>query len=179
LFTSDYDGDLLFTASKDAIPSVWKASDGERLGTYNGHQGAIWDMDCDRFSTRLLTASADATCKMWEVQTGVEIFSFTHRGPVRGVAWADGGNMFASISDPFMDNDAQISIYDVPQDADPESYSKIPRITIDLPKEDKIKATNVLWMNLNKSLLVAFDDGRVRLYDPETKLVSLGGCGVL
>jgi len=167
----NYDGDLLFTASKDAIPSVWNASNGERLGTYNGHQGAIWDMDCDRFSNRLLTASADATCKMWEAQTGVEIFSFTHRGPVRGVSWADGNNMFASISDPFMDNDAQISIYDVPQNIDPDSYSKIPRITIDLPKDDKIKATNVAWLNLNKALLVTFDDGRIRLYDPNTKQI--------
>jgi len=56
----NYDGDLLFTASKDHVPSVWRAEDGERLGTFNGHKGTIWDLDCDRFSNRLITASADA-----------------------------------------------------------------------------------------------------------------------
>ena len=64
----NYDGDLLFTASKDNVPTVWSASTGERLGTYNGHQGAVWDCDCDKEGRRVLTASADATCKMWEVR---------------------------------------------------------------------------------------------------------------
>jgi len=88
-----------------------------RIGTYNGHQGAVWDMDCNKPSTRLLTASADATCKLWNVETGEELKSFPHRGPVRGVAWAEGSNEFATISDPFMDNDALISIYTVPEKA--------------------------------------------------------------
>ena len=61
----NYDGDLLFTASKDNVPTVWDANNGERIGTYNGHQGAVWDMDCNKFSTRVLTASADATAKLW------------------------------------------------------------------------------------------------------------------
>ena len=56
----NYDGDLLFTASKDQTPSVWRSENGERLGTYGGHKGTIWDLDIDRFSRHLLTASADA-----------------------------------------------------------------------------------------------------------------------
>ena len=39
---------------------MWRAEDGERIGTFNGHKGTIWDLDCDRFSTRVITASADA-----------------------------------------------------------------------------------------------------------------------
>ena len=44
-----------------------------RIGTYNGHQGAVWDMDCNKSSSRLLTASADATCKLWNTETGEEL----------------------------------------------------------------------------------------------------------
>ena len=44
-----------------------------RIGTYNGHQGAVWDMDCNKSSSRLLTASADATCKLWNTETGDEL----------------------------------------------------------------------------------------------------------
>jgi translation initiation factor 3 subunit I len=42
------------------VPSMWRAEDGERIGTFNGHKGTIWDLDCDRFSRRVVTASADA-----------------------------------------------------------------------------------------------------------------------
>ena len=38
-------GDLLFSVAKDSQPSVWFSHNGERLGTFNGHSGAIWDLD--------------------------------------------------------------------------------------------------------------------------------------
>ena len=38
------DGDLVFTAAKDQIPTLWYAKTGERIGTYQGHQGAVWDL---------------------------------------------------------------------------------------------------------------------------------------
>jgi len=43
-----------------------------------------------------------------------------------------------------------------------------PRLEIELPKADgsKLKATNVVWLNLNEALFVTFDDGSIRLYDP-------------
>jgi translation initiation factor 3 subunit I len=162
----NYDGDLLFTSSKDNVPTVWNAENGERIGTYNGHQGTVWDMDCNKFSTRVLTASADTTVKLWGCLTGEEIVSYTHRGPVRGVAFADGGNMFASIADPFMENDATISIYDIPEDQPVDSYSQTPRLEIPIPKSGGIKATAVVFLNLNEALFVTFDDGSIRLYDP-------------
>ena len=56
----NHDGDLLFTASKDHTPSMWRSEDGERIGTFNGHKGTIWDLDVERFSGRVVTASADA-----------------------------------------------------------------------------------------------------------------------
>ena len=36
------EGDLLFSVAKDSKPTVWYSSNGERLGTYNGHNGAVW-----------------------------------------------------------------------------------------------------------------------------------------
>ena len=41
------DGDLLFSASKDHIINVWYAHNGERLGTYDGHNGTVWTIDVD------------------------------------------------------------------------------------------------------------------------------------
>lgn len=159
----NYDGDLLFTASKDHVPSVWRAESGERLGTFNGHKGTIWDLDCNRLSTHLLTASADASAKLWSCETGECLRTYPHRGPVRGVAWAEGSQQFATISDPFVEHNAKISIYDV--------ESETARLEIDLPKDNtnkRVNPTNVVWMPLNEHIMVTFDNGAIRLYDPTT-----------
>lgn len=167
----NHDGDLLFTGSKDHVPSMWRTENGERIGTFNGHKGTIWDLDADRFSRRVLTASADATARLWDCETGECIKNYPHRGPVRGVAWAQGSHYFATISDPFVDHNAQISIYDCPEDEDPSTYSDTPRLEIDLPKMPdgkRVNPTNVVFLNLNQALFVTFDNGSVRLYDPIT-----------
>lgn len=168
----NYDGDLLFTASKDLVPSVWRTETGERLGTFAGHKGTIWDLDCDRFTERLLTASADATVKLWQIETGTCLETFPHRGPVRGVAWAEGCQMFATISDPFVEHNAKICVYDVPvgKGSENKSWSDTPRLEIDLPKihGKRVNPTTLHWTALNEDLLVGFDNGQIRLYDPES-----------
>ncbi|KAI2512888.1 Eukaryotic translation initiation factor 3 subunit I [Fragilaria crotonensis] len=166
----NYDGDLLFTASKDHVPSVWRAESGERLGTFNGHKGTIWDLDCNRLSTHLLTASADASAKLWSCETGECLATYEHRGPVRGVAWAEGSKLFATISDPFVEHNAKISVFHV-DDLDTNNNNSAPRLEIDLPKDftnKRVNPTNVAWMPLNEHILVTFDNGAIRLYDPIT-----------
>jgi translation initiation factor 3 subunit I len=39
------DGDLLFSCSKDPNPNVWYTHNGEMLGSYNGHDKAVWCLD--------------------------------------------------------------------------------------------------------------------------------------
>eukprot|EP00527_Entomoneis_sp_CCMP2396_P001264 CAMPEP_0198154766 /NCGR_PEP_ID=MMETSP1443-20131203/68772_1 /TAXON_ID=186043 /ORGANISM="Entomoneis sp., Strain CCMP2396" /LENGTH=351 /DNA_ID=CAMNT_0043821471 /DNA_START=1882 /DNA_END=2937 /DNA_ORIENTATION=- len=170
----NYDGDLLFTASKDHIPSVWRSEDGDRLGTFTGHKGTVWDLDCDRFTRRLLTASADATVRLWKCESGECTKIFPHIGPVRGVAWAEGCQMFATISDPFMEHNAKIRVYEVPESEDPSSYDDEPKLEIDLSKiaGKRVNPTNIQWTSLNEALLIAFDNGKIRLYDPETGEVT-------
>ena len=170
----NHDGDLLFSASKDQIPCIWRVDNGERLGTFHGHKGTVWDLDIDRFSNQLLTASADATVKLWQCETGALLQTFSHRGPVRGVAWSEDNKKFASISDPFVEHNAKISIFDTSVSADEhsddESIDSNPALLleIDVPKENsrRVQMTNIWWTNLNEHLLVAFDNGIVRLYDP-------------
>ena len=39
------EGDLLVTCAKDHHPTLWYSDDGERVGTYIGHNGAVWTAD--------------------------------------------------------------------------------------------------------------------------------------
>ena len=95
------DGDLIFTCSKDHTPCLWLADTGERIGTYNGHEGAVWEMDCKWDSSLLLSVSADMTARLWEVETGVQICSFKHTGPVRSCHFDESGKKFVTVCDPF------------------------------------------------------------------------------
>ncbi|CAM9284559.1 unnamed protein product, partial [Phaeothamnion confervicola] len=160
------DGDLIFTASKDHVPVLWFAETGERVGTYNGHQGAVWDLAVNFDSTRLLSASADATARLWDVESGADLVVYSHRGPVRSVAWAEGGERFATISDPFVESPGYVSVYLTPTGVDPSQYEKIAAVEIELPP--KLKATRVAWSALNEKLIVSYEDGAIRTFDPAT-----------
>ena len=39
------EGDLIFSAAKDNQPNVWYSLNGERLGSFKGHNGAVWCID--------------------------------------------------------------------------------------------------------------------------------------
>ena len=51
------DGDLLFSCAKDHHPNVWYSVNGERLGTYDGHCGAVWCLDPKWDNSHLVTGS--------------------------------------------------------------------------------------------------------------------------
>lgn len=59
------EGDLLFSCSKDKSVCVWYTDNGERIGTYDGHGGAIWDVDVSWDTVNLVSSAADNTMKVW------------------------------------------------------------------------------------------------------------------
>jgi len=111
-------------------------------GTYNGHSGSITDMSVSWNSNRLVTASGDCQVKLWKVQTGEELLTYTHSGPVRGAQWAEGGERFATVCDPFVSHNAKIQVFYAPEDADPESLSPTPEVLIEIRNREE-KPTKV------------------------------------
>ncbi|TYG55875.1 hypothetical protein ES288_D08G018300v1 [Gossypium darwinii] len=105
------DGDLLFSCAKDHTPTVWFADNGERLGTYCGHNGAVWSCDVSRDSMRLITGSADQTVKLWNVQTGAQLYtspiSVLLRGRINRAVWGPLNRTIVSAGE-----DAVIRIWD-------------------------------------------------------------------
>jgi WD40 repeat protein len=69
------DGDLLVTCSRDDTPNLWYSANGERLGTFAGHQGSVWDCDISWDSTRLVTASSDCSMKIWDMVSCTEQYN--------------------------------------------------------------------------------------------------------
>ncbi|KAF5402850.1 Eukaryotic translation initiation factor 3 subunit I [Paragonimus heterotremus] len=99
------DGDLIFTAAKNSVANVWFSANGERLGSYNGHDGVIWWIDVDYSTTNLLTASGDYHCKLWDIETGNQLADYEANAPVRACGISFCGNLlFLTTDETFFDN---------------------------------------------------------------------------
>lgn len=159
----NHDGDLLFSCSKDHKPCVWYADTGLRLGTYNGHKGSVWHCDTNFTSTLFLTGAADNTAKLWELETGKELFSFTHKSAVRSVGFATGDKMILTVGDKAMGQQPEIFIYKLESDLADQQDTPIKSF---LGHEQKVN--RAFWGNLNQTIISASDDGTVRVWDVES-----------
>jgi len=158
------EGDLLFTAAKDHSPCVWYAHNGERLGTYDGHNGSVWCVDVSWDTDRLLTGSSDTTCKLWQVETGKELFSFQHKAMVRSVGFSHGERMILTVQDSSFSQQATLFIYNLKEDLKEQEEAPVRSMF-----EPEMKKQNVaLWGNLNQTVISGGDDGAIRVWDVET-----------
>mmetsp|Transcript_18460 Transcript_18460/g.30064 ORF Transcript_18460/g.30064 Transcript_18460/m.30064 type:complete len:341 (+) Transcript_18460:46-1068(+) len=161
------EGDLLFSCSKDYVPTAWFADNGERLGTYDGHKGTVWSLDPSSDSKHLITGAADMTVKIWEIETGKLLHDYAHSGPVRVVEWAEGDKMFLTVADSFRGSQPTISVYDFTgnvedQPSEPKYMWSVPGL------EQGKKVTKATWCPLNKSILTCDELGVMRVHDPES-----------
>lgn len=158
------DGDLLFSASKDQKPNVWYSLNGERLGTYNGHNGAVWCVDVDWTSTKLITGSGDMTTKLWDVQHGVPLASIKTASSVRTCNFSYSGNQAAYSTDRAMGQNCEIFIIDVRTvDASLSHQDSTLRIPV-----LQSKVTAMQWGTLDETIITGHENGQITLWDLRT-----------
>jgi translation initiation factor 3 subunit I len=139
------EGDLLFSCSKDHIINVWFSHNGERLGTYNGHNGTVWTLDVDSacfpsssllagvtssfrswaFANRpvaqsrfLVSGSADNEMRLWSVQTGKCLFVWEFPTAVKRVSFSDDDEQVVCITEQRMGHQGAIRIFNINRDND-------------------------------------------------------------
>ncbi|XP_078445338.1 eukaryotic translation initiation factor 3 subunit I-like [Wolffia australiana] len=157
------EGDLLFSCAKDSTPTVWFADNGERLGTYKGHNGAVWCCDISRDSTHLITGCADQTAKLWDVQTGTQLYSFNFESPVRAVDFSIGDKFTVVTTDPFMGHPSSIQVKRIASDIDEQTSDSV--LTITGPQG---RINRAVWGPLNRTIISAGEDCVIRIWDSET-----------
>lgn len=144
------EGDLLFSSAKDIKPNVWYSLNGERLGTYNGHTGAVWCIDVDWKTTKFLSGAADNTLRLWDLATGtftyiiknilihflklnfiyynqikfegVEIGNISSNSAVRTCSFSYSADLASYSTDQAMKQECEIFIVDARNN---ESFSKL------------------------------------------------------
>jgi len=112
------DGDLLFTCSKDKLIIAWTVPDGEVLGQFNGHRGAVWACSVTKHANWLVSCGADRLVIMWDVRSTKKLTEVELAGVAKCVEWAKIGNgseakveRFAACSHKFGSNPAELSIW--------------------------------------------------------------------
>lgn len=157
------EGDLLFSCAKDNHPTLWYSENGQRVGTYNGHNGAVPSCDVTMDSSKLITASADSSTKLWDVMTGECLFTFQFHEPCKAVALSLGDEMAAISTDPFVQRDPTIKIVNIAAERSEQSADVIQTFT-----GYSGRVNRVHFVDLNKTLISAGEDGFVRRWDVET-----------
>jgi len=159
------EGDLLFTASKSKEINVWRSKDGERIGSYHGHNGAVYALDVNRKSTRLITAGADNKAKVWDVELGTELYSINLQTPGRAIEFAQGDKKFMLATDAVMGYSSQILIFQFSEETSGLSNAPIQSINL---APSRVKVLDLAWGPLNKHIFACTDNGKVLIYDAET-----------
>ncbi|CAO1631529.1 unnamed protein product [Jaminaea pallidilutea] len=161
------EGDLLFSVSKDNVVNAWFSHNGERLGTYEGHNGTVWTVDVDATSTLLITGSADNTLRLWEVATGKELFQWEFPTAIKRVAWSEDSNQILAVTEARMGYRGALRTFQIQREQSEWSrQSKEPARTITFSGP---KATVAAWAACDEYLVTGHEDGKVALYYHDSK----------
>lgn len=159
------DGDLLFSASKDSTPCVWYSHNGERLGTFEGHNGTVWCVDVDYRSERLLTGSADMSFKIWDISNGKQLASISTKSPVRTCQWSYDATRLFVTTDKAMGHKCEILVFDVNQIKQEGSDAQPIQVIPVTEKHGFVKATSALWNPLGDGIITGHEDGSFTKWD--------------
>ena len=77
---------------------LW-GSDGREIRSFVGHSGVVNGAAVSPDERRLVTTGDDGTVRLWDVETGLELFALgKHAGKGTGVAFSPDGTRIASTS---------------------------------------------------------------------------------
>jgi len=155
------EGDLLFVAAKDKLVSLWYTATGERIGTYTCG-GVVYAIDVSQNSQYLITASADAKVKVWDVQTGICLHTVNFEVACRSIEFNQGDNQILVVTDQVMGCQALIHVLDF----DNQTGKLSTNYTFASPN---CKITHATWGPLNKYIFSSCEDGAIRIYDVEKR----------
>ncbi|KAH7973816.1 hypothetical protein HPB49_005327 [Dermacentor silvarum] len=154
------EGDLLFSCAKDHSPNVYYSLNGERLGNFIGHAGAVWCIDVNWDSTKVISGAGDNTCRVWDLERGVNINTIETATAVRTCMFSFSGRMLMYSTDKAMGRFCEIHIVDMADRRQMEGQDSAMVIPV-----NQSKVTSALWWHYDDGILSAHEDGTIATWD--------------
>lgn len=143
-------GYYLISACKDGKPMLRQGDTGDWIGTFEGHQGAVWGVALNKDATLAASGAADFTGKLWNAVTGEELHSFKHNHIVKCVHFSSD-----SQSILFGSNEKTVKVFDLNQ---PGKCKKT-------FEGHTSGIRNALFFRNDKLIISGADDKTVRIWD--------------
>lgn len=159
------DGDLLFSTSKDHVINAWFSHNGERLGTYEGHNGTVWTVSVDSTSTYLVSGSADNQIRLWKVSTGECLKVWELPTAIKRVSFSEDDTRILACTEKRMGHEGTIKIYEI--NSNPSSEREQADEAVLTITCSRSKATVAGWTALDKYIVSAHEDGSICQWDPK------------
>lgn len=153
--------------ARDNVVNVWFSSNGERLGTYVGHSGAVPGIDVDATTTLLATGSSNNQVRLWEVRTGRCLYVWEFPVSVRRVAFNPQGTQLLVLTEERMGHRGMLRVFNV--NRNPENWTEQEAEPMRSITFSGRKATCALFDAFGTHILTAHEDGRVALYAHDTQ----------
>lgn len=163
------DGDILFSVAKDKVLCAWYSANGERLGTYHGHQGALWTVDVSPNTQLVATGAADNTVRLWNIKTSECVKVWDFPTAVKRVEFSPDGSRLLAVTEKRMGYLGTIVVLDI-QYGDGEGngleeQADEPSLKITC---EEAKATVAGWSYFGKHIIAGHEDGSVSQYDSKS-----------
>ncbi|TFK71291.1 WD40 repeat-like protein [Pluteus cervinus] len=156
------EGDLLFSCSKDHIINVWYSHNGERLGTYDGHNGTVWTVDVDSESKYMISGAADNMLKLWAVATGKCLYTWEFPTAVKRVSFSHDDKQVVCITEQRMGYQSTIRVFNISREGDGKNQSKEPAYIF---SPIGSKATVCAFTPVNNVIITGHESGKVALFN--------------
>lgn len=161
------EGDLLFSSAKDKEPNVWYSLNGERLGTFIGHEGAVWSIDVNWDTTKFMSGAADNKLLLWDVKTGKSIGKISTNSAVRCCQFSYSGNLACYSTTTQGGHLCELFVIDV-RTSDIFEGNSILRMTF-----DEAKITSLLWGSVDETIITGHDNGELQQWDMKVNIICV------
>jgi translation initiation factor 3 subunit I len=140
---------------------VWYTINGERLGTFDGHNGVVWDIDPNWDTTRVVTGGGDSTLRIWDTETGKELHTISTNTSVRTCSFSYCGKLILYTTDQAMKMMPELHIIDT---TNPDHMKGLSTV-MSIKELGMTKVTSSLWGPVDDSVITGHESGHIVNWD--------------